>query len=274
MKSIIGIVVTICACVLIVVTFAFGIPFAKYCHAVDLQNRGQIIEAYDAFVAMDGYRDSAERAAALYDQYKIEKFKTAKVGDYIYFGVYEQDNDFSNGPEDIQWQILAIEDGKALVISKYGLSSMQYHTRDEGVTWENCTLREWLNTAFLEEVFSPEEQARLVMTTVEPDVTFVNQEHHGESTEDRLFILSYTETVKYMTDLDARRGIATKRAIAEGSDANNLRENCWWWTRTSARNPNEVLTVDSHGEINRFGDNVSDAYYAVRPAMWVQLGDS
>ena len=135
-------------------------------------------------------------------------------------------------------------------------------------------LLQWLNGTFLEEAFSPEEQARLVMTTVEPDINSVNQGHHGEPTEDRLFILSYTETLKYMTDLDARRGIATKRAIAEGSDANNLRENCWWWTRTAARYPNEVLTVDSSGDINRFGDNVADTHYAVRPAMWVQLGDS
>ena len=45
----------------------------------------------------------------------------AKPGDIVIFGSYEQDNDESNGTEDIEWLVLAREDNKALLISKYAL---------------------------------------------------------------------------------------------------------------------------------------------------------
>ncbi len=57
-----------------------------------------------------------------------EKLKNAEVGDYITFGLYEQDNDLSNGKENIEWLILELKDEKALVISKYALDSKPYNT--------------------------------------------------------------------------------------------------------------------------------------------------
>lgn len=268
-----GTILACVACLLIFAFAAFGIPYAEYCQAVSLQKDGQIIEAYDAFIAMDGYRDSAERAAALYEQYKVEKFKAAKVGDYIYFGTYEQDNDLANGPEDIQWRVLAIVDGKALVISRYGLSCRQYHEWDEDVTWENCTLRAWLNTEFWNDAFSDQEKKRIPTVTVPVDRNSVNKQDQGDPTEDRLFILSRSELETYMGNMDLRRSQATKWAIAQGTLVSDYTEKGWWWTRTSGRYSNEVLTVDSYGEIGNFGDNVADTYYAVRPAMWVDLGE-
>ncbi len=44
-----------------------------------------------------------------------------EVGDVIYFGSYEQDNNLSNGKEEIEWIVLAKENRKALLISKYAL---------------------------------------------------------------------------------------------------------------------------------------------------------
>ena len=42
-----------------------------------------------------------------------------KVGDSFTFGSYEQDNDLNNGTEPIEWQVLAIENNRALLISRY-----------------------------------------------------------------------------------------------------------------------------------------------------------
>lgn len=69
-------------------------------------------------VALDGYKDSVDKAGAIYDKYKVEKLKVAKAGDYVFFGAYEQDNNTSNGKEDVEWLVLEVKDGKALVISK------------------------------------------------------------------------------------------------------------------------------------------------------------
>lgn len=268
-----GTILCIAACLLIVGFAAFGIPFIKYCKAISLEKDGKIIEAYDAYIAMDGYKDSAERAAALYEQYKVEKFKAAKVGSYIYFGTYEQDNDLTNGPEDIKWRVLAIEDGKALIISRYCLAGRQYHERDEAVTWETCTLRQWLNTEFWNEAFSEKEKERIRTVLLPAEGVSANQGGQHGPTEDKVFILSVSEMKLYADNGIVGMGFATKKAIADGVDAQGSNGNCWWWTRTSGRNPNEVLSVDSTGEANMFGDNVTETYYAVRPAVWIQLGD-
>ena len=43
------------------------------------------------------------------------------VGDVLAFGHYEQDNNPDNGPEPIEWIVLDVQDGKALLLSRYGL---------------------------------------------------------------------------------------------------------------------------------------------------------
>ena len=43
------------------------------------------------------------------------------------FGHFEQDNDKTNGAEAIRWRILAVEDGKILVISEECLYTKRYH---------------------------------------------------------------------------------------------------------------------------------------------------
>ncbi|MDY6017558.1 MAG: TIR domain-containing protein, partial [Oscillospiraceae bacterium] len=125
------------------------IPNGKYNDAIALMNAGNVVEAYETLVALDGYKDSADKANSIYDQYKVEKLKVAKAGDYVFFGAYEQDNSASNGKEHIEWLVLEVKDGKALVISKYALDCKQYNTNYTDVTWEACTLRRWLNNDFI-----------------------------------------------------------------------------------------------------------------------------
>ena len=55
---------------------------------------------------------------------KINKIKTANVGDIIVVGTYEQDNNTSNGKELIEWLVLAKENNRVLVISDKALDSV------------------------------------------------------------------------------------------------------------------------------------------------------
>lgn len=55
---------------------------------------------------------------------RINKIKTANVGDIIVFGTYEQDNNISNGKENIKWLVLAKENNRVLVISDKALDSV------------------------------------------------------------------------------------------------------------------------------------------------------
>ena len=92
------------------------------------------------------------------------------VGSSVEFGRFLQYNGHFSAPTPIEWIVLETDGQTATLISKYGLEVRAYHNEQRDVTWETCTLREWLNGAFMNETFTDEEQAQLQMVTVTPDV--------------------------------------------------------------------------------------------------------
>ena len=64
---------------------------------------------------------------------------------YVVFGSYEQDNDLLNGSEPIEWQILESDGNSTLLISRYVWDYQPYNTERVDVTWETCSMRQWLN---------------------------------------------------------------------------------------------------------------------------------
>ena len=207
-------------------------------------NAGNVVEAYEALVALDGYKDSADKANSIYGQYIVEKLKVAKAGDYVFFGEYEQDNNTANGKEDIEWLVLEVKDGKALVISKYALDCKQYNTSYMDVTWETCTLRKWLNNDFINAAFSAEEKAMIPTVTVSADKNPAFSTNPGNVTQDQLFLLSITEANKYFSSDSARRCKPTDYAVANGAwESDN--GNCWWWLRSPGNDRINAAFVDN-----------------------------
>ena len=78
----------------------------------------------------------------------------ANLGDFIKFGNYPQTANGDINP--IEWQVLAIEDNKMFVISKYGLDTRRFdsHSND----WWNSEISEWLNKDFYNKAFNEEEK--------------------------------------------------------------------------------------------------------------------
>ena len=138
------------------------------------------------------------------------------VGDYVTFGRYEQDDDFGNGAEAIEWQVLAVEDGKALLISRYLLRGDSYNSSYEQVTWEECSLRTWLNGIFLNDAFTQSEQAWIMTSKVTADHNSQYNTDAGRDTQDKVFLLSLSEAYMYFSDSEARRCKPTARAEAQG----------------------------------------------------------
>ena len=257
---------------LVIVLTKVIIPNSKYNAAVELMESGEIIEAYESLMAMDGYKDSAEKAANIYDQYEFEKIKSAEVGDIVYFGNYEQDNDTSNGAEKIEWQVLAKENNKVLVISKYALDSQHYNTADKDVTWETCTLRTWLNGTFLNSAFSTNEQAAIAQTTVTADGNPEYDTDSGNATTDKVFLLSIDEANKYFSSDSARQCKPTVFTLANGVWYEGDGELVHYWRLRSpggAQDYNAVVSDD--GSVACYGFRVDDGGGAIRPAMWINL---
>ncbi len=190
-----------------------------------------------------------------------------KVGDCIYFGSYEQDNNKSNGKETIEWQVLAKENNKVLVISRYALDCKPYNTEWEDVTWETCTLRAWLNGTFLNEAFSETEQSIIQTTEVPAD---------RNATKDTIFLLSINRAEKYFASDEARMCVPTAYAIANGAYTNDNyivdgEATCWWWLRSPGGYRSDATSVYRDGGVYSGGHRVSSARGCVRPALWIDL---
>ena len=260
----------VCAIIaFIIVLNTVIIPNGKYNDAIALMDAGNIVEAYEALVALDGYKDSADKANSIYDKYMVEKLKVAKAGDYVFFGTYEQDNNTSNGKEDVEWLVLEVKDGKALVVSKYALDCKQYNTSSTDVTWETCTLRKWLNNDFINAAFSGYEKAMIPTVTVSADKNPNNSTNPGNATQDQVFLLSITEANKYFGSDSARQCKPTDYAVANGTWESGS-GNCWWWLRSPGVIQGYAAHVYDDGDVYENGNNVIGDI-AVRPALWISL---
>ena len=192
------------------------------------------------------------------------------VGDVVTFGSYEQDNNLENGTEPIEWQVLDVQDGKALVISKYGLDGQKYHNKLMDFTWETCSLRKWLNSEFLNDAFNTEEKKSICITKLSTPDNPKHGTEGGNDTEDKVFLLSSEETEKYFLSNYERECIPSDYSKAQGTKVYD-NGNCWWWLRTPARYQYTISTVYFNGGIDLAGGISPTDKHAVRPAMWVDL---
>jgi hypothetical protein len=247
---------------------------AKYDNAIALMDAEKFDEAYNILNELGDYRDSLDKIAEI-PLLKIKKqLRNVEVGGYIKFGSYEQDNATSNGDEDIEWEVLDIQDNKALVISKYGLCAKEYNTSDSYIadaTWETCSLRSWLNKTFYNNAFSSDEQLMIVNSIVTADKNPEYNTNPGNDTTDKIFLLSITEVEEYFSSDNERVCKATAIVQAKGAGV-SYDGSCWWWLRSPGYNQSNAAYVDYVGSIiYYYGNNVDIDSLCVRPALWINL---
>ena len=172
------------------------------------------------------------------------------VPESVVFGHYEQDGDESNGPEPIEWDVISVEDGKMLLISKNVLGVRPYYTGNNVVTWESSDLRVWLNNPFYNKSFDESEQVQIVtVTNSNPDNPSFGTDG-GNDTEDKVFLLSIDEA----------------NALFDSNQARN--NGSWWWLRSPGENSKCAASVDVDGRVCTDGRIVYNR--GVRPAMWIK----
>ena len=161
----------------------------------------------------------------------------AQPGDIIRFGAYQQDGSFENGAEEIEWLVLERENDRLLVISRCALDVQWVETDVEaaGGTWGECSLRSWLNEAFLDAAFSEQEQAMIPEVTVSADRNPRYDTDPGTDVTDRIFLLSIEEAERYFGSDSARQCTSTEFAQQLGSsnvEINGSGAGCVWWLRS------------------------------------------
>lgn len=198
--------------------------------------------------------------------------ETLAVGDVIKFGSYEQDNDLSNGTEAVEWQVLNIENDRALLISRYALDAKPYNEEWTRVTWENSSLRKWLNGEFLHLVFDPAERARVLPVLNPNPANPTTGMPGGNDTEDHIFLLSIDEAAAYFQDDETRQCIGTEYALENGRPyVNEINGESWWWLRTRGSSSKTASLVCFSGYVNTVGFGVNNFGGYLRPVFWLDL---
>ena len=213
-----------------------------------------------------------------------EKDDSISVGDHIMFGNYQQKTDA--GPEPIEWRVLEIKDDEALIISEYLLEPQVYNIEMEDITWEDSSLRIWLNGDFYDTAFSASEKSHIQTVTIKNPDNPLYGTPGGNDTEDNVFCLSLEEVQIYFADANDRMAALTDYAISRGASVNedtkleNGMKTGWWWLRTPASSANRAAEVDCFGNIDTVinedrvdGCLVFSEGISVRPALWITLTD-
>ncbi len=236
----------------------------NYISATALLDAGNVADAYELFHALGDYKDSATTASSIYHKRNLAILNAANIGENVIFGRYEQDNITSNGVEDIEWIVLAKEDNKVLLLSKYALTRLPYNTSRTNVTWESCTLRRWLNNDFLSTAFSVEEMAMIHIAAESAGKASADSTNTENATNDSVFLLNVAQAEQYCVPDSIKQCAPTKYATAQGTYAVYD-----WWLR-SGEQSKYAPYVNRNGSIST-GCYVNNSYTNVRPAMWVDL---
>lgn len=180
-------------------------------------------------------------------------------------GRFDQDGIRENGAEAIEWRVLAVEGRKALLLSRHALEPVKFHSVKETVSWETCSLREWLNGTFLQVAFNDQERQAILTTSNsnEKGEGVPQKAKGGNVTLDHLFLLSYREAIRYFRDNQDR--IAFTR-LPDGTNG-EIRA---WWLRSISETGMGTAVVEKDGRCTATRTVVYENIY-VRPAMWISV---
>lgn len=173
----------------------------------------------------------------------------------------------------IKWRVLAVENGKVLMITEYAIETKPYNEVDDDlITWEKCTLRKWLNTEFFNKAFTKDEQKQVCLTHLRNDNNDEYGTYGGNDTNCKLFVLSIAEAGEYFSDDHDRR--CRVSPYAESLYDNKYRQDpeyCEWRLRSPGAGQNNAAAVQESGHIAIGGDYVSSQCEYIRVALWAKI---
>ncbi|MBR4947034.1 MAG: hypothetical protein IKZ29_00570 [Clostridiales bacterium] len=200
---------------------------------------------------------------------------TGAMESNIYFGNYWQsvksEEATDSNKEPVKWRVLA-NDGNLFVVSDQNLDCVVYNSSAETVTWEECTLRKWLNSKFLDNAFTTQEQGAVLESLVANEDGAKGSEA-GADTYDKVYLLSIYEVIDpdlgFPTDWKDKGGtrvaLNTEYTVSKNALTNPDMSGAWW-LRTPG-DANNAANVFNAGNVFVRGGCVNNFIFAVRPAM-------
>jgi hypothetical protein len=189
------------------------------------------------------------------------------VGDIIEFGGYD-------------WRVIDVQDGRALLLSDKMLELRHYHDTWTDTTWETSDIRAYLNGEFFDS-FSATDRARITqVTNTNPKNPWWGAPG-GANTQDRIFLLSLDEVVRYFGDAAEREqtwgfyGAHSDKRIVKCINSScwchSETNGHWWWLRSPGYFSYSAANVRDDGYVSVYGYEVFYIYGGVRPALWLEM---
>ena len=199
---------------------------------------------------------------------KDGEFTDPSVGGTVSFGMY------NSSP--IEWYILDNDtvNHRLMLLAMDLLEKRPYHTQIVAITWEQSTIRSWLNgygssenkqsedytsNNFMKSAFTDEEKAKIPKVTIVNDNNPQYNTRGGTNTQDYVFLLSINE-VKTLLPLyvDEQNNMCAKiHCIA------------YWWLRSPGYDTDNAASVSYDGTLDAYGGSVGSNDIGVRPALWL-----
>ena len=232
----------------------------------------EVFENENYLAALANASDEERRAYAgiaekIADQQKALKARY-KPGRTLTLGSYHQHS--ADYKESIEWIILARKHNKLLLISKYLLDRKPYEEYRGTATWGTSSVRGWLNSTFLNEAFSEEEQRRIASAEIITKAPRGYPSVGGEPTNDKIFLLSIEEAHKYFPSADSKRCKPTPYTVLRGAHKDSRTGYGWWWLRSPGCSNSSAAHVRCDGGVGFVGA-LGAIGGAIRPALWLML---
>ena len=238
--------------IIAILSITIILPNMDYNHAKELLQNEDYVAAFAAFEKLGDYKDAKKQAENAQknirytlSKEKIISIKTGIGSTNIGFG--------ENTP--YTWEVLTIEDGKALLLSTTLVNNLPYHKQDSEVTWEDCDLREYLNNDFYKK-FTDEERAMIIPVQNDNSKNEAYGTSGGEKTTDKIFLLSIEELEKYCENLS------------------DLTQDSSWWLRSPGKDNAHAACVGETGTVFADGFYVERSGNGVRPALWINVSST
>ena len=188
----------------------------------------------------------------------------------VTFGRWEQDED-REGKEPIEWLVLENDGEKALLISRLLLRDGEFNELIGPATWETSSMREWLNGDFIENAFTPAEQAHLIETAVTADENPEYGTPAGRDTRDRAWLMSADEAQRWFPTPEERIACPTAITACYGMGTYGPVGSMPWLLRTPGRTTERIAAVDQDGELAYDFEDTYIYGHGIRPMICVGL---
>lgn len=188
--------------------------------------------------------------------------------------------------EPISWEIISKENSKALVVSDLIIDAQEYNYRTDthkgdkdykGETTEEFIrannymfshVRSFLNTTFYQDAFSVTEQAKILLTTVDNSASSTHTSASTNifpNTEDKIFLLSYTEVLNYGIELKS----GSDYSKSQGLVVSNKNDSSSYILRSPTSFQDQNYGVSNYGVT--YNNYINSTKAGICPACYISL---